>query len=285
MSLTSIHTIESILSQLNKDVQELDIPTLYQLSKTTTTSTNTTIPKASPYITKFKLIQIKNSLTNLNNQFHANFTSSNKHYHNVKQTLDKLYINEIDEKLYIVDKLIIQYDQANSPTASNSGDDDNDQQKQKQEGEQNLQHGDSGVITNDEELSSLRQRLLSSSKLHQINQDNNNDGDTTKLNEYHESIQDDIVNELSELTSTLKSKAIEFSSKLLNQDSDILQQTHDNLSINRTMFDTLNKNLNDYLLNKTGWSISIWTLIKFAVALIVIFVVMLLFIIIVPRIR
>ncbi|CAX41197.1 conserved hypothetical protein [Candida dubliniensis CD36] len=285
MSLTSIHTIESILSQLNKDVQELDIPTLYQLSTTTTTSTNTTIPKASPYITKFKLIQIKNSLTNLNNQFHANFTSSNKYYHNVKQTLDKLYINEIDEKLYIVDKLIIQYDQANSPTASNSGDDDNDQQKQKQEGEQNLQHGDSGVITNDEELSSLRQRLLSSSKLHQINQDNNNDGDTTKLNEYHESIQDDIVNELSELTSTLKSKAIEFSSKLLNQDSDILQQTHDNLSINRTMFDTLNKNLNDYLLNKTGWSISIWTLIKFAVALIVIFVVMLLFIIIVPRIR
>lgn len=285
MSLTSIHTIESILSQLNKDVQELDIPTLYQLSTTPTTSTNTTIPKASPYITKFKLIQIKNSLTNLNNQFHANFTSSNKHYHNVKQTLDKLYINEIDEKLYIVDKLIIQYDQANSPTASNSGDDDNDQQKQKQEGEQNLQHGDSGVITNDEELSSLRQRLLSSSKLHQINQDNNNDGDTTKLNEYHESIQDDIVNELSELTSTLKSKAIEFSSKLLNQDSDILQQTHDNLSINRTMFDTLNKNLNDYLLNKTGWSISIWTLIKFAVALIVIFVVMLLFIIIVPRIR
>lgn len=285
MSLTSIHTIESILSQLNKDVQELDIPTLYQLSTTTTTSTNTTIPKASPYITRFKLIQIKNSLTNLNNQFHANFTSSNKHYHNVKQTLDKLYINEIDEKLYIVDKLIIQYDQANSPTASNSGDDDNDQQKQKQEGEQNLQHGDSGVITNDEELSSLRQRLLSSSKLHQINQDNNNDGDTTKLNEYHESIQDDIVNELSELTSTLKSKAIEFSSKLLNQDSDILQQTHDNLSINRTMFDTLNKNLNDYLLNKTGWSISIWTLIKFAVALIVIFVVMLLFIIIVPRIR
>lgn len=187
--------------------------------------------------------------------------------------------------MYIVDKLIIQYDQANSPTASNSGDDDNDQQKQKQEGEQNLQHGDSGVITNDEELSSLRQRLLSSSKLHQINQDNNNDGDTTKLNEYHESIQDDIVNELSELTSTLKSKVIEFSSKLLNQDSDILQQTHDNLSINRTMFDTLNKNLNDYLLNKTGWSISIWTLIKFAVALIVIFVVMLLFIIIVPRIR
>ena len=109
--------------------------------------------------------------------------------------------------------------------------------------------------------------------------------DSTKLNEYHESIQDDIVNELSELTSTLKSKAIEFSNKLLNQDSDILQQTHDNLSINRTMFDTLNKNLNDYLLNKTGWSISIWTLLKFAVALIVIFVVMLLFIIIVPRIR
>ena len=71
----------------------------------------------------------------------------------------------------------------------------------------------------------------------------------------------------------------------MNQDSDILQQTHDNLSINRTMFDTLNKNLNDYLLNKTGWSISIWTLLKFAVALIVIFVVMLLFIIIVPRIR
>lgn len=105
------------------------------------------------------------------------------------------------------------------------------------------------------------------------------------MNEYHESIQDDIVNELSELTSTLKSKAIEFSNKLLNQDSDILQQTHDNLSINRTMFDTLNKNLNDYLLNKTGWSISIWTLLKFAVALIVIFVVMLLFIIIVPRIR
>lgn len=280
MSLTSIHTIESILSQINKDVQELDIPSIYQLSTTTTTAN--TIPKTSPYITRFKLLQIKNSLTNLNDQFHANFTSSNnKHYHNVKQTLDKLYINEIDEKLYIVDKLITQYDDANSPTTLNGG----DQQQQNQQGEQNLQRGDSGVITNDEELSSLRQRLLSSSKLHQINQDHTSESDSTKLNEYHESIQDDIVNELSELTSTLKSKAIEFSNKLLNQDSDILQQTHDNLSINRTMFDTLNKNLNDYLLNKTGWSISIWTLLKFAVALIVIFVVMLLFIIIVPRIR
>lgn len=280
MSLTSIHTIESILSQINKDVQELDIPSIYQLSTTTTTAN--TIPKTSPYITRFKLLQIKNSLTNLNDQFHANFTSSNnKHYHNVKQTLDKLYINEIDEKLYIVDKLITQYDDANSPTTLNG----DDQQQQNQQGEQNLQRGNSGVITNDEELSSLRQRLLSSSKLHQINQDHTSESDSTKLNEYHESIQDDIVNELSELTSTLKSKAIEFSNKLLNQDSDILQQTHDNLSINRTMFDTLNKNLNDYLLNKTGWSISIWTLLKFAVALIVIFVVMLLFIIIVPRIR
>lgn len=280
MSLTSIHTIESILSQINKDVQELDVPSIYQLSTTTTTAN--TIPKTSPYITRFKLLQIKNSLTNLNDQFHANFTSSNnKHYHNVKQTLDKLYINEIDEKLYIVDKLITQYDDANSPTTLNG----DDQQQQNQQGEQNLQRGNSGVITNDEELSSLRQRLLSSSKLHQINQDNTSESDSTKLNEYHESIQDDIVNELSELTSTLKSKAIEFSNKLLNQDSDILQQTHDNLSINRTMFDTLNKNLNDYLLNKTGWSISIWTLLKFAVALIVIFVVMLLFIIIVPRIR
>ena len=96
MSLTSIHTIESILSQINKDVQELDIPSIYQLSTTTTTAN--TIPKTSPYITRFKLLQIKNSLTNLNDQFHANFTSSNnKHYHNVKQTLDKLYINEIDE--------------------------------------------------------------------------------------------------------------------------------------------------------------------------------------------
>lgn len=282
MSLTSIHTIESILSQINKDVQELDIPSIYQLSTSTTTTTANTIPKTSPYITRFKLLQIKNSLTNLNDQFHANFTSSNnKHYHNVKQTLDKLYINEIDEKLFIVDKLITQYDDANSPTTLNGG----DQQQQNQQGEQNLQRGDSGVITNDEELSSLRQRLLSSSKLHQINQDHTSESDSTKLNEYHESIQDDIVNELSELTSTLKSKAIEFSNKLLNQDSDILQQTHDNLSINRTMFDTLNKNLNDYLLNKTGWSISIWTLLKFAVALIVIFVVMLLFIIIVPRIR
>lgn len=280
MPLTSIHTIESILSQINKDVQELDIPSIYQLSTTTTTAN--TIPKTSPYITRFKLLQIKNSLTNLNDQFHANFTSSNnKHYHNVKQTLDKLYINEIDEKLYIVDKLITQYDDANSPTTLNG----DDQQQQNQQGEQNLQRDNSGVITNDEELSSLRQRLLSSSKLHQINQDHTSESDSTKLNEYHESIQDDIVNELSELTSTLKSKAIEFSNKLLNQDSDILQQTHDNLSINRTMFDTLNKNLNDYLLNKTGWSISIWTLLKFAVALIVIFVVMLLFIIIVPRIR
>lgn len=240
MSLTSIHTIESILSQINKDVQELDIPSIYQLSTTTTTAN--TIPKTSPYITRFKLLQIKNSLTNLNDQFHANFTSSNnKHYHNVKQTLDKLYINEIDEKLYIVDKLITQYDDANSPTTLNG----DDQQQQNQQGEQNLQRGNSGVITNDEELSSLRQRLLSSSKLHQINQDNTSESDSTKLNEYHESIQDDIVNELSELTSTLKSKAIEFSNKLLNQDSDILQQTHDNLSINRTMFDTLNKNLNE----------------------------------------
>lgn len=257
---SSISSIESFLNQAINDLYLLDIPTLIELPNY--------IPKSSPYIIHFKLIQIQNSLSRLNQElekFHKN-----KLYNNLRIQLNHIYISELDERLYIVSKLIEKYDKINSP---NEDDDLND------ENNNNEEHEDDVVIVKEEDLSSLRKRLLSS------NNSKLDEKDTTKLNEYHESIQDDILNELNELTSNLKSSAINLSSKILGEDLNILNETNENIIKNSQLFKIIDENLNHYLLNKTGGKISIWFLLKCAVGLLITFIIMLIFITIIPRIR
>lgn len=254
--MTSISTIQTVLNQTSNDLHSLDIPTLIDLP--------TYIPKSSPYITHFKLVQIQNALSRLDQDL--NKFQRNKLYNNLRTQLNNVYISELDEKLYIVSKLIEKYDKANSPESESN-----------EINEKEVE--DEVVVVKEEDLSSLRRRLLSSSssKL--------DEKDTTKLNEYHESLQDDILNELNELTANLKSSAITLSSKILGEDLNILNETNENIIKNSQLFKVIDENLNHYLLNKTGGKISIWFLLKCAVGLLIGFIIMLIFITIVPRIR
>ncbi|EMG50107.1 hypothetical protein SBY92_003747 [Candida maltosa Xu316] len=259
--MISIHTIESILNQISHDIDVLNIPSLIELPTYT--------PTSSPYVTHFKLIQIQKTLQQLNNEldhFHKN-----KLYGPLRAQLNKLYISDLDEKVYIVDKLIEKYNYINSP-----------QLEEQQQQVENRLEGDVNevMVTEEEDLTSLRKRLLSSgtSKL-------DDSQDLTKLNEYHESIQDDILNELTELTSSLKNRAMVLSSKILGDDLNILNETNENIIKNSQLFKIIDQNLNNYLMNKTGGKISIWFLLKCAIGLVIAFMIMLIFITIIPRIR
>ncbi|RCK57948.1 hypothetical protein Cantr_06767 [Candida viswanathii] len=260
--MTSISTIETVLNQTTQDLHALDIPSLIDLPSHTT--------KSSPYITHFKLVQIQNTLAQLDkdlDKFHKN-----KLYHNLRTQLNAVYVSELDEKLYIVSQLISKYDAANSPAPPSSS------AESEQDGSGRGAPEDV-VVVKEEDLSSLRRRLLSSSSSRL------DEKDTTKVNEYHESIQDDILNELTELTSSLKTSAVALSSRILGEDLSILNETNENIIKNSQLFRTIDENLNRYLMNKTGGKISIWFLLKCAVGLVLAFVVMLIFITIVPRIR
>ena len=108
--MTSISTIQTVLNQASNDLHSLDIPTLIDLP--------TYIPKSSPYITHLKLVQIQNALSRLDQDL--NKFQRNKLYNNLRTQLNNVYISELDEKLYIVSKLIEKYDKANSPESESN---------------------------------------------------------------------------------------------------------------------------------------------------------------------
>lgn len=171
-------------------------------------------------------------------------------------------LNEIDEKTYVINKLI-EYD------------------AKKQEIE-NLKVNTAEINDNDnssklevtENITDLRKRLLSG-------------GTSTSLDNdsaYHEDLQSDLLSDLSDLTSTLKSGAINLSQKILGDDLNILNETNENILRNTSLFKVIDKNLSSYINNKSGNKIGIFWLIKVVVLLIVLFLFMVLLIKIIPRI-
>ncbi|EGW30440.1 uncharacterized protein SPAPADRAFT_73170 [Spathaspora passalidarum NRRL Y-27907] len=253
--MTSIHTIETIIDQYSTEINSLNIPTLTHFN-------HDTIITISPYISQFKLEQIKHSLSNINQELHK--FKSNKSYAQVYDKFTHLFVDVLDEKIYVNSKLIDIYEQQNRPV-------------EKVEQESTVEQGPAP----EEDLPSLRKRLLAGGKTSSLLDSNQ---DITKVNEYHESIQNDILNELSGLTSNLKSSALKFSSKILGEDSNILSETQENISKNANLFQATNRNLNNYLENKTGGRIGLWFLIKITIALVMIFLFMIIFIKIIPKI-
>ena len=338
MTSISIESIENIVDNYQREIEQLSLPTLRTLHQqcttrsntksvnTTTTTTssppsspttsptttslttavvqNETVPSSqylqtSPYVAKYKLDLIQCSLINLlstldNNNYsktHKQQTkNSSNSYTRTKNKLEHLLSNEIDEKLYITNELIKIYNQQNTPPAPHFSDEYSMSPSSKTLHQKHLSTSShrSSIIPEGDNLNELRHRLLSSSSF-----SNNSKGqsetlageDASKLNTYHESIQEDILNELSQLTSSLKTSAMTLSSKILGDDLNILNETNENMVRNSNLFKVIDRNLNDYLENKTGNRISLMFLIKCVVGVVIAFIVMMFFIAIVPRIR
>lgn len=275
MSNVSIRAIESILDNYTQEIESLNIPDLLTFRQQQ--SDPYPIPK-SPYINQFKLQQIKQSLNNLDLELDKH--KHNKSYHDLHKRLNHLYISILDEKIYVNSKLISQFESQNAPppTPPSSTPPIPDPAQQ--------QSDNVPPVVPQEDLSSLRKRLLAGGKTTSLldSEGQNNNDMAAKVNEYHESIQQDIMNELSELTTSLKTSAVKFSAKILGEDLSLLEQTNENMLKNANLFKIIDRNLTHYLENKTGGKIGLVFLIKIAIGLAVVFMFMMIFIKVIPLI-
>lgn len=277
--MTSIKSIENIVNVYESEIDQLKLPDLFTLHKySPLKSTSQQRISPSPYIAQYKLQLLQTSL--LQQLSSIDQFKSNKLYQKLKLRIDTLLVDVIDEKLYVVDQLIEWYNIENTPRANSTS------KETREESPSNLTSstGNGHGNVNDENLTELRNRLLSNSKS-KFNLESASPNDVDKLNTYHESIQDDILNELSQLTSTLKTSAMSLSSKILGDDLSILNETNENIIRNSNLFKVIDRNLNSYLENKTGGRISLWFLLKCVVGVIGVFLLMMIFVVVVPRIR
>lgn len=128
----------------------------------------------------------------------------------------------------------------------------------------------------DNNLTSLRQRLLAGGTYTSLDSES-----VEKSNETHESIQEDIIHEISGFATSLKDSALRLSSKIL-EDQNILHRTNENVLKSESLMKTVGNNLNDYINNKTGGKISFWFLIKAFAGTMLLFFMMVLIIKIFP---
>lgn len=103
---------------------------------------------------------------------------------------------------------------------------------------------------------SLRKRLLADGASSSLD-----DAPADKINEYHETFQQDLMGDLSELASALKESASSLSSKIVD-DSKLVATTGENLMKSLTLMQTVGSNLNGYLSAKSGGKITVFFLIK-----------------------
>ncbi|KAI5963108.1 uncharacterized protein KGF55_002900 [Candida pseudojiufengensis] len=274
----SIQTITNIINEYEQEIQNLNLPNLITLINQGDQQ-KTNLLNKSPYLLKLNIQIIQQSLENQLKILNSNY-KRNKNYKQLKHKIESLLIDLIDEKIYILNKLIKLYNFQNSPIIEEKIDREDEKQSQNESSVLKNRKTLKTTETESKNLEELRKRLLSSNtKSSSIEQD------ATTSNEYHESIQTDIINELTSLTSHLKTSALTLSSKILGDDLNIINETNENLIKNSQYFKIIENNLNNYLGNKSGNKISLWFLIKLSVFLVVVFIVMILFIGIIPRIR
>lgn len=107
-----------------------------------------------------------------------------------------------------------------------------------------------------EDLASLRQRLLQDGATTSLD-----NASTDQMNNYHETFQEDIMNDLGDLASALKTSAATLSSKILD-DLKLVATAGENMEKNLTLMQSVGTNLNGYLNEKTGGKISLFFMIK-----------------------
>lgn len=208
----------------------------------------------SPLLHKLQLERIQADLPGLLHILKQH--KSNKVY---AKTLEQIYSlsNEISQLLYSNEIALSdwssQFDHPSPPdSASNEG-----------------PVSQTGNDEDDESYASLRKRLLadgsSSTKLDNANHE--------QLNLYHESIQEELISELSDLTSNLKSSAMHLSSRI-SEDAKLVSETTEHMVKNLSLMQSVGVNLNNYLGAKSGGKISLFFMIKIMVFVFLLFFVM-----------
>ena len=253
-------SVEDTIDQHIETVKSLPVPDLLQFDSDKFLTT-------SPYIYKFKLNSIKNDAINVR----SHISTSNipgKRLQVINDKLSYLLSDLIDEKLFIVDKMIVLFNNQCDPKVSET---------QTETSDPDVTPTTTGFVSeNAEDISLLRKRLLSGGTATSL--------DDTDKNEYHDNLQSDLLQDLSELTNTLKNGALNFSHKILGDDLSILNETNENIIKNSSLFKVIDKNLSGYLENKTGGKVGLFWILKVTALLVIGFLFMVLIIKIIPQI-
>jgi SNARE protein 1 len=243
--------LTKLLSSYDQQLEDLGLPSFY------TPASSYTPPATSPVVTRLKLDKLADELASIR------ATTQDA------RTLAAIQ-SAIDEKVFVNNQLLELWRAHNrpplppAPAAVVAGDDDDVENLNA-----SVARADDGAGDN---TSSLRRRLLADSG-HSV---------LDKSNDYHESIQEDILQELTGFALSLKDSALKLSSKIV-EDTTVLERTNEMLLKNSNLMGQIDKNLNSYVLNKTGGKIGFWFLLKVLAAVFVTFFLMVALIKIFPK--
>lgn len=258
--MSSPRAIESLLAQHQVLLLSLGLPDLLSAS------TATSVPPDIPYVAHLELIAVANELPTIRKNLQK-YTKHRK-YGQLVATASQVQ-NQVDEYIFVNNRFLDRYDSEHALPPPQLA----------TETQQNDNHSaDLSPQNPDDNLGLLRQRLLAGGT-HTSFDDAT---DVTRANEYHESIQEDIMSELTGLASSLRTSAINFSAKLLD-DTKALDRTSDAMFKNETLMRQVGSNLNNYVTNKTGGKILFWFLLKVSVGIYVLFFAMVLIVKIFPK--
>lgn len=257
--ITSIKVLENIIDGYKQDVVELSIPSITDPLDSKT---------QSPYIDVFKLELISNEIIKLKKTL-LKF-KGNKTYPVISSKLDDL-ASLVDEKFYVNNKQIEAYEES---LIEKIEDKPSENEDTTQIGIQKIE------IEKEEDLNSLRHRLLSNGKKYNLL--DGNEANDEDMNKYHESFQNEILNDLTDLSKTLKDSALKFSSKLF-EDAKVVSDTEKNMIENSSFVGMVSGNLNSYLMDKSGNKISLFWVLKVSATLFLSFIAIVMLIKILPH--
>lgn len=258
--MSSPRSIECILRKHQDLILSLNLPDVLSASSAEVTISQT------PYVSHLELLAIANELPTIRKNLQK-YTKHRK-YGELMEVASHVQ-DAVDEYLFVNENMIDKYDAINdaTPTATEEiiQNEENEPTAHTEESEDNL--------------TMLRQRLLAGGTHTSLDDAGPN---INKANDYHELIQEDIMNELTGLASSLRASALSFSSKLL-EDHKGLDKTSDAMYKNETLMRQVGGNLNNYVTNKTGGKISLWFLLKVTVGVYLLFFAMVLIVKIFPK--
>lgn len=242
-----------IVTQYEKEISEC--PMTQQLGSVQT----------NPFLEKLTLQKIQLDLPRLLRA--VNEHRSSKLYQLLKSKIQDL-LDHLDECLYEVDSATSEF--------------------LKRYEKETIQASDSDALTTSEpevdetkgeNYASLRKRLLADGKTSLLDAENSS---SEKMNDYHETIQEDLLGELGTLASALKSSARSLSAKIVD-DANLVSETGENMMKNLTLMQSVGTNLNAYLSEKTGGKITIFFMIKTMAFVFVLFFIMVVLTKILPK--
>lgn len=219
----------------------------------------------SPVLMKTRLDAIRSDVTVLQGQ--AERLPLSPRVAELRKQIEWVLCELLDQKSYVVDRMIRdQQRHQQAMLAATQGDSHDDKPRGSVS---------SMAVATDEDLLLLRKRLLVGGESTKL--------DDNELNDYHDNVQHDLINELSDLTLTLRLGAVALSQKILGDDLTILNETNENLLKNLSTLRRIDNNLNKYLESKTGGKVGWIYMIKIAIIVAVVLVAALLMIALVPR--